>query len=121
MTSIQHIINTDMHLHYDAIALQEPYLDSYGNMRALRHWRVVYPITHPSALPNPPSHSVILVNTALNTNSWKQISFFSPNVTIVQFRGDHSLLTLFNIYSMLIATIVTFYRPSKPSLAKIYV
>jgi len=98
MISIQHIINSDMHNHYDVIALQEPYLDSYGNTRALCHWRVVYPSTHPSSPPNPPSRSVILINSSLNTNSWKQIPFPSPNVTIVQLRGNHGLFSLFNIY-----------------------
>src|SRR5882762_5031767 len=95
MTSIQHIINSNMHLHYDIITLQEPYLDSYGNTRASRHWRVVYPTTHPSTPPNPPTHSVLLVNSSLDTNSWKQISFPSPDVMIIQIKGNHGLLSLF--------------------------
>ena len=40
----------------------------------------------------------MLINSSLNTNTWKQISFPSPDATIIQIRGDHGLFTLFNIY-----------------------
>src|SRR5882762_3244627 len=94
----QHIINSDMHLRFNVITLQKPYLDSYSNTRASCHWRVVYPTTHPSSHPNPPSQMVLLINSSLNTNSWKQIPFPSPDITIVQLKGAHGLLSLFNIY-----------------------
>src|SRR5258705_1249294 len=97
MVATQHLINSDLHRQYDLIALQEPYLDTYGNTRASRYWRVVYPSTHMS--PNNRTRSAILINSALSTNTWQQIPFDSPDVTIIQLTGAFSQLTLFNIYN----------------------
>src|SRR5258705_13994288 len=97
MVATQHLINSDLHHQYDIIALQEPYLDTYGNTRASRYWRVVYPSSHLS--PNSCTRSTILINSALSTNAWQQIPFDSPDVTIVQLSGSFGHLTLFNIYN----------------------
>src|SRR5258705_5823102 len=97
MVSTQHLINSDLHLRYDIIALQEPYLDTYGNTRASRYWRVVYPSSHLS--PNSRTRSTLLINSALSTNAWQQIPFDSPDVTIVQLSGTFGYLTLFYIYN----------------------
>ena len=60
-----------MHLKYDLLVLQEPFVDGYGNTKATRHWRVVYPTSHLSDLA--PSKVVILVSTKLDTNTWLQM------------------------------------------------
>src|SRR5882762_6506784 len=86
MVATQHLINSDLHRHYDIIALQEPYLGKYGNTRASRYWRVIYPSTHLS--PNNRTRSSLLINSALSTNTWQQIPFESPDVTIIQLSGD---------------------------------
>ena len=65
------LINLEVQKNYDILLLQEPYIDSFGNTKATRGWRVVYPLSRLSD-PSPP-RAVILVNTLLDTNSWAQI------------------------------------------------
>ena len=65
------LINSDTHLKYDLLVLQEPFVDSYGNTKATRHWWVVYPTLH--LLDLEPSRVVILVSTKLDTNAWSQM------------------------------------------------
>jgi len=36
-----HLINAGLHDEYNIIVLQEPYLDSLGNMQASHKWRVI--------------------------------------------------------------------------------
>ena len=57
-----------MYINYDLVLLQEPYIDSYGNTKATKDWRVMYPSHHLTI--DSPVCSIILVNTALDTNSW---------------------------------------------------
>src|SRR5882672_5195237 len=71
-TAQEDLINTDVHRNYDLILLQEPYLDGYGNTRATRHWRVVYPSSRLSSSDIP--QSVMLVNTVLDMNRWAQLT-----------------------------------------------
>ena len=51
--------------------MQEPYIDTYGNTKATRNWRVVYLSSHISD-PVPP-RAVILVNSKIDTNCWAQL------------------------------------------------
>ena len=37
------LINLEVYKQYDVLVLQEPFIDSYGNTKATRDWRVVYP------------------------------------------------------------------------------
>ena len=119
MTSIQHILNSNMHLRYDVIALQEPYLGSYSNTRASRHWRVVYPTTHllHPQTPHPIQScslthrsTLILGNRSLSHLPTSQS--FSSEATMAYYP-----------YSIFISTvtIVTSYRPFNPSPANILV
>jgi len=43
------LINSSIFKNFDMLVLQEPYIDSFGNTKATRNWRVVYP---PSRLTN---------------------------------------------------------------------
>ena len=47
----------------------------FGNMKATRNWRVIYPTSHLSD-PSPP-WVVMLVSSSTNTNQWSQIQI--PN------------------------------------------
>lgn len=86
-----------LHLDWDLILIQEPYLDFLNNTRASHNWRVVYPTNHGSS----PQHtrSVILVNSRLSTNDWRQLDFPHPDVTVLHLSGAIGTLTIFNIYN----------------------
>ena len=62
------LINSSIHKDYDILALQEPHIDAFGNTKATRNWRVLYPTSHLSD-PTPP-WAVMLVSSNLNTNEW---------------------------------------------------
>lgn len=92
------LINPLIHNNWDIILLQEPYTDSLGNTRANHHWRVVYPSDH--LTDTSPKHSIILVNTRLDTNTWSQIQFNGTNdVTAIQIKHPQGRTTIFNIYN----------------------
>jgi hypothetical protein len=90
-------MNDDLHAHFDLLTFQEPYIDTLGNTRASRKWRVVYPTT--KFTDKSRVRSTILVNSLLNTNHWRQIDFPSNDVTIVQFTGNYGRLTVINSYN----------------------
>ena len=95
----QDTINGNLHEHFDILALQEPYIDFLGKTRATHKWRVIYPSskdTDPS-----PVRSTLLVNTALDTNTWRQLDFPSNDVTVIQLSGPYGKITIFNIYNSL--------------------
>lgn len=83
---------------WDIILLQEPFFDDYGNTKASTAWRVIYPtdkLNNRSTV-----RSVILVNTALDTNTWSQLSLHESNdITAIQIIGLFGRLTIFNIYN----------------------
>ena len=87
-----------MYKNYDLMLLQEPYIDSYGNPKATKDWWVTYPSHHLTT--DSPVRSIILVNAALDTNSWAQYSIpGSNNFTAIQFRGDMGIIDVYNIYN----------------------
>ena len=66
---------------YDICAIQEPYIDFNGKSQANRQWMTIYPNTHHS---HPDStRSLLLINTNLLTDSWKQINFQHPDITAI--------------------------------------
>ena len=59
------LINSEVYKQFDVLILQEPFIDSYGNMKAICDWRVVYPSSFFSH-----THvvcSVILVRSMMDT------------------------------------------------------
>jgi hypothetical protein len=82
---------------YDLCLIQEPYIDFKGKTRANRNWMVIYPNTHqkhPDQM-----RSVILINTSLITDSWKQIHFEHPDITAIEIQGSFGTLRIINIYN----------------------
>ena len=53
------LINSEVYKEYDLLILQEPYIDSYGNTKATRDWRVTYPSSFLSR--NHVTRSVMLI------------------------------------------------------------
>ena len=60
------LINSEVYKQFDVLILQEPFIDSYGNMRATCDWRVVYPSSFLSRMHV--VRSVILVRSTMDTN-----------------------------------------------------
>jgi hypothetical protein len=97
LISADHFTNSALHLDYDIIALQEPYIDKVSNARANSHWRVIYPTlkdTDKSRM-----RTVMFVNKSLDTNGWHQIDFPSNDVTAIELSGDFGTITILNIYN----------------------
>jgi hypothetical protein len=82
---------------YDICLIQEPYIDFRGKTRANRNWITIYLNTHQQHPDN--TRSVILVNTNLATDSWKQINFEHPDITAIELQGQYGMLRIVNIYN----------------------
>ena len=92
------MINSGVYKDYDILILQEPYIDSYGNMKATSNWRVVYPTSLLSRTHL--THSVMLVKTTLDTNRWAQLSILGTgDIVAIQLDTGNSKVTLFSIYN----------------------
>ena len=78
--------------------MQEPFINTFGNTKATRNWRVIYPTSH---LSDPaPLWVVLLVSSSMNTNQWTQIPI--PNtwdLLVAQFLGNFGSLTVYNVYN----------------------
>ena len=82
---------------YDVCVIQEPYIDFNGKSRSNRQWTTLYPNTH---LKHPDStRSIILVNTNLLTDAWKQIDFQHPDITAIEIKGPFGTLCIINVYN----------------------
>ena len=82
---------------YDVCIIQEPYIDHNGKSRANRQWTTVYPNTH-QEYPDK-TRSIILINTDILTDTWKQIDFQHPDITAVEITGGFGTLRIINIYN----------------------
>ena len=92
------LINLDIQRTYDILMLQEPYIDAYGNTKARRGWRLVYPS---SCLSDPaPPRVVILVSSRIDTNRWVQLYIPGLQDLLATQVTDQSFkLTIYDIYS----------------------
>ena len=81
----------------DICAIQEPYIDFQGQSRANGQWYMIYPPIH-STTPKD-TRSILLINTNLLTNVWKQIPIEHPDITAVKISGNFGKLWIFNIYN----------------------
>ena len=71
------LINSPLHKNWDILALQEPYIDSFGNTKANLQWHVIYLSSHlTNSIIN---RSVILISTSLDINRWAQIPIDGTN------------------------------------------
>ena len=94
------LINSDVHKNYDAMLLQEPFIDAFGNTKSTRNWRVVYPLSW--LLDPAPPRAVILVSATLDTNSWAQVHITGTwDLVAIRFTGP--LVVLFHTIFTMIA------------------
>ncbi|KIK82248.1 hypothetical protein PAXRUDRAFT_52278, partial [Paxillus rubicundulus Ve08.2h10] len=82
----------------DILAIQESYIRTNGNTESSPAFITVLPSTCYST-PSPLSRSAIPISKSLNPNSWQQIPFLSPDVTIVQLCSTFSCCTIINVYN----------------------
>ena len=97
-TAHSYVLNTANPQDWDIIALQEPWIDSFSNLRGTQHWRVMYPMNfymegHPCIC------SILLINTNLSTDCYSVLPIMHSDVTAVHFKGTNGFLSVFNIYN----------------------
>jgi len=97
-TAQAYVLNTANPKDWDVIALQEPWIDSFGNSQSTQYWRVVYPANFYDE-GRPRIRSVLLINTNLSTDCYSIIPVKHSNITAVRFKGENGYLSLFNIYN----------------------
>ncbi|KAG1817233.1 uncharacterized protein BJ212DRAFT_1270724 [Suillus subaureus] len=98
LTAQHSLLNGPITNKWDVIALQEPHINHMKNTISSPYFHAIYPTTHFSS-PKTTSHAVTLISKSLNTNSWQQIPFPSPDVVVTQFLGPFGQCTVFNIYN----------------------
>jgi hypothetical protein len=82
---------------YDICIIQEPYINHRGKTRANHQWITVYLNTH-QEYPDK-TRSVILVNTNLWTDAWKQVHFQHLDITAIEITGNFGTLQIINVYN----------------------
>ena len=68
-TAHSYVINTANPKDWDILALQEPWIDSYGNSCGSQYWRVIYPANFYEE-DRMCIQSILLVNTNLSTDCY---------------------------------------------------
>ena len=93
------LINSALGKNWDIILIQEPYLTYLGHIRTPNGFTSIFP--HDRLINQEATvRSVIWVNSALSTNSWKEVSITRNNdLTAVQIDAGTCKLTIFNIYN----------------------
>jgi hypothetical protein len=97
-TAHEYILNNTNLEDWDVIALQEPWIDKYGNSRGTQYWYTIYP-TNFYKEGWAQIHSMLFININLSTDCYTLIPIKHSDVTMVRFRGDNGFLSLFNIYN----------------------
>ncbi|KIJ09203.1 hypothetical protein PAXINDRAFT_49818, partial [Paxillus involutus ATCC 200175] len=83
---------------WDIIAIQEPHMKTNGSTDSPTSFVALYPSTQYDT-PMPQSRSVLLISKSLDSNSWQQLPFPSPDVTVIQLQGPFGHCTIFNVYN----------------------
>ena len=82
---------------YDICAIQEPCIDCFNNTRANSKWQVVYPAMHRKSPKK--THSVLLINAQISTNTWRPLDTDSGNLTVVQLATSLGDVDIYNLYN----------------------
>jgi hypothetical protein len=97
-TAHEYILDNANPEDWEVIALQEPWIDKYSNSCGTQYWCTIYPANlYEEGWAQ--ICSMLFINTNLSTDCYTLIPIKHSNVTMVQFRGDNSFLSLFNIYN----------------------
>ena len=93
----QYILSTNPSL-FDLILIQEPWIDSQGNIRGNHHWCILCP-SNKHLDGQPSTRSIILVNTNISTDSYTALDIPNNDITAIQLKGEFGHCTLFNVYN----------------------
>jgi len=77
--------------------ITEPYLDHHHNSQATHNWYTIYPKAHYTDLAC--THSLILVNKRIATDTWSQIDLSSSNITVIQLQMERGKVLIINMYN----------------------
>ncbi|EEB90474.1 hypothetical protein MPER_11316, partial [Moniliophthora perniciosa FA553] len=92
--------NNSLTENYDIICIQEPWQDSYGNVKRGARWELLHPTSRPALPEAIKTRSVILVNKSLASDSWQQVDIPNTNdVTAVRLSGEYGSLLVVNVYN----------------------
>lgn len=75
---------------YDLCLIQELSINFKGKTHTNQNWAVIYPTTHKKHLAH--TRSVILINTNVLSDAWKQIHFDHPDITAIEIQGHFGTL-----------------------------
>jgi hypothetical protein len=95
-TAQAYVLNTANPKDWDVLALQEPWLDSFGNSRGSQYWRVIYPANF---YDEDRIRSILLINTNLSTDCYSILPIMHSDITAVRFKGANGFLSVFNVYN----------------------
>ena len=82
---------------YSIVLIQEPHIDFLGNSRATNRWRTVYPTNHINNKGK--TRSLILVNTLISTDAWRQIRIEHQDITAIEIQSGEQRIRIFNVYN----------------------
>src|SRR5882724_11579894 len=82
---------------YDIGVVQEPYLDHCHNSQATHNWYMLYPKAHYTNLAC--THSLVLVNKRIVTDTWSQIDLSSSDITAIQLQTERGRVLIINMYN----------------------
>jgi len=80
----------------DVVAIQEPYITFLKTTVATAGWTTVYPSTHLTN--DKKSRSLLMINSQLDSDSWEEITFQSPDITAIAIRSMPGRIRIFNVY-----------------------
>ncbi|KAG2074137.1 hypothetical protein BDR04DRAFT_938799, partial [Suillus decipiens] len=83
---------------WDILVIKEPHINFLCNMSANYHWHIIYPSQHLTHSQQK-TRAITLISIKLDMNSWKQITFPSSDMVVIQLSDLYGHCTLFNIYN----------------------
>src|ERR1700720_683205 len=93
-TAQDYICCTTQPSNWNIIALQEPWINTFGNSRGSQYWRVIYPANF-YAEGCLCIRSILLINSNISTNSYLILPIMNRDITAVRFHGKFSYVSIF--------------------------
>jgi hypothetical protein len=81
-TAQEYVLNNANPEDWDMIALQEPWIDKYGNSHGTQYWHAIYPANFYEE-GQPWIHSILFINTNLFTDCYTVLPIKHSDVTMV--------------------------------------
>ena len=92
-----HLLNSSRPDDWDVLLIQEPWM-LFNGLRATPHWRILYPKLYFEDKTKP-LQSLILINSRIPTDQYKQIQFRSADMSGIYLKTNDRSLIIINIYN----------------------